>query len=261
MYPYCHYYIDPDATAYLTIARRYVKDHGVYAVNGYWSPLSCWFTALGMYAGLSAVNAAIIVNLSGALGFLLMSYSLFRRFGLKPYVQWLFCMSLALFLPYAVYYQLFADLWECFLLLAGLRLLLSERFTRTPLLWVLYGVTGALAYFAKAYAFPFFLLNTVVCAAFLARPNKRLWLKICAVSIVVMLICAFPWLWLLHERYGRWMTSTAGTLNMSWYLTGHANYKPEYGCLLPPVYDDAVYHWEDPYLVAGEKPHFWTSGN
>jgi hypothetical protein len=261
MYPYCCYYIDPDGTAYLSIARRYAYDHGVHAVNGYWSPLSCWLTALGMRAGLGAVPAAVWVNLLGAQGFLLVSYSLFRRFGIQQYAQWLFAISLSLFLSYAVYYQLFADLWECCLLLTGLRLLLAEDFLRAPLLWIAYGVTGALAYFAKAYAFPFFLLHTAVSVFFLTQKNKKQWLRICTVSALVLLTCSFPWIWLLHERYGRWMTSTAGTLNLSWYLEGHAHYKKEFGCLLPPAYPDAVYHWEDPYLTAGDLPHFWTSGH
>jgi len=261
MFPYCRYYVDPDATAYLTIARRYATGDWVRGVNGYWSPLSCWFTAMGICAGMEAITAAVVVNTAGALGFLGVSFSLFRYFGLKQYVQWLFCAALTVFLAYAVYYQLFADLWECFLLLAGLRIVLSERFLRAPALWILHGCVGALAYFSKAYAFPFFLLNTLVCVFFLAGKNKLQWLKICVVSIGVMMVCASPWIWLLHEKYGRWMTSTAGSLNMSWYLLGHANYKPGLGCLLPLPYADAVYHWEDPYYVAGDTPHFWSSGH
>lgn len=260
-FPCCRYYIDPDATAYLTIARRYAFNHGLHAVNGYWSPLSCWLTALGMQAGLYDVKAAVLANLAGAGGFLLVSYVLFRRFGLKPLAQWLFCMAMAVFLAYAVYYQLFADLWECFLLLAGLCLLLQPGFVRSPLLWVAYGLIGAVAYFAKAYAFSFFLLYTLVGVWLLVQGNRRQWFKIVAVSVLVLLVGASPWLWLLHEHYGQWMTGTAGTLNMSWYLTGHASYRPEYGCLLPPAYPGSVYHWEDPYLVAGDTPHFWTSGH
>ena len=161
VYPFYQYYVDPDATAYLTIAKRYAGGDYVSAINGYWSPWGCWLTALLLKAGLLAIPAAIIINSFGALGFLFISHSFFLKFNVESKWQWLFCFTLALFLVYAVFWQSFDDLWECFFLLSCIRIMLSHRFTQNPSLWIVYGFMGTLAYFAKAYSFPFFIPKKV----------------------------------------------------------------------------------------------------
>lgn len=259
IYPHYYYYIDPDGTAYLTIAKRYAEGDWDKAINGYWSPWSCWLTSWLINAGLDAIPASIFINALGATGFLYISQSFFLRFNVERSLQWILNGTLALFLCYAVFWQSFDDLWECFFLLSALRIMLADGFVYRPVLWVFMGVTGALAYFAKAYSFPFFILNTFCCVYFLCRHDRIKWLKISGTSIGIMLLCSLPWIWALHNKYGIWTTSTAGTLNTSWFLVGHPIYKPEYKGFLPPVYGDSPWFWEDPYVVNGDTPHFWSS--
>jgi hypothetical protein len=259
IYPHYQYYIDPDGTAYLTIAKRYANGDLQRAINGYWSPCACWLTAGLIKLGLSAIPASVIVNALGATGFVLVSQSLFLRFSVARQMQWLWNITLALFLCYAIFWQSFDDLWECFFLLLTLRLLLCEGYKNKPALWVLYGCVGALAYFAKAYSFPFFILNTVCCTYFIVEGNKVQWLKICAISIGIMILCSLPWIMVLHDKYGIWTTSTSGTLNMSWYLLGHPQWKAGIDLLIPPAYPDSPYYWEDPWIANGATPHFWNS--
>ncbi len=263
LYPSCQYYIDPDGTAYLTIAQRYAAGDYMKAVNGYWSPWACWLTALGIKSGLAAIPASIVVNTTGGLGLLWISQSLFRLFGMKQGLRTIMGTTLALFLCYAVYKQSFGDLWECFFLLVSLRIMLYDDYIARPGLWVLNGVAGALAYFSKAYAFPFFILNTLCCGFYITsaweRHGRILWLRLSITSVVVMLVCSSPWLYLLHEKYGIWITSTAGRLNTSWYLVGHPCWKDTVHALLPPVYSNSPYYWEDPYMVNGITPHFWNN--
>ncbi len=259
IYPHYQYYVDPDSTAYLTIARRYATGDYQRAINGYWSPWACWLTAGLMSTGLGAILSGVIVNAAGAVGLLFISQSFFLKFGITDKLQWLFNVTLALFLCYAVFDQSFDDLWECFFLLGSLRLMICEEFKRRPGLWVLYGLMGTLAYFAKAYSFPFFLLNTVCCVYFVVGGNVAQWLKISAVAIAVMLFGSHFWIVALHHKYGIWTTSTAGSLNMSWYLVGHPQWKEEIKLLLPPAYDNSPYYWEDPYFANGATPHFWSS--
>ncbi len=258
IYPNYQYYVDPDGAAYLTISRRYAEGHYIQAINGYWSPWSCWLTALLMKQGLSVIPASAIINSIGATVFLWITQSLFIRFNVERQLQWLLNGALVVFLCCAVFYQSFDDLWECFFLLASLRILLADGFVARPSLWVLNGMVGALAYFAKSYAFPFFILNTV-CCSFLLSGNKRQWLSINVTSIVAMLIVSAPWIYALHFKYGIWMTSTAGPLNTSWYLVGHPYWRDGIAQLLPPAYPDGPYYWEDPYAVNGPTPHFWSS--
>lgn len=264
IYPYYQYYIDPDAVACLTIAKRYAAGDVQTAVNGYWSPWSCLLTALFIKQGMEPFKAAIIVNAIGALGFLIASHILFVRF-IKDRVTLLaLSATLALFLVFAVFKQSFADLWYVFFLTGILLLMLKSRFLNQPALWVATGLLGAFAYFAKAYAFPYFILGTFVVVALLVKRNDatfdfKKWLTVSGVIIVCLLSVSAPWLWMLHEKYGKWITSTSGSLNLSWYLVGHPFFKEGVELLIPPVYPDAVYYWEDPYRVNGVAPHFWNS--
>ena len=259
IYPHYQYYVDPDGTAYLTISERYANGDYLRAINGYWSPWSCWLTAGVMRLGLSAIPASVIVNAIGATGFLFISQSFFLRFRIDRLFQWSLCITLALFLCYAIFWQSFDDLWECFFLLAALRLMLLEDFKSKPQWWIVYGVMGALAYFAKAYSFPFFILNTFCCNYFISKGNKAVWWKISVVSIIVMLACSMPWIYALHNKYGIWTTSTAGPLNTSWYLLGHRQWKEGIDLLAPSRYADSPYQWEDPWFSKGDTPHFWNS--
>ncbi len=259
IYPHYQYYVDPDGTSYLTISQRYADGDYAKAINGYWSPWSCWLTAMLIKCGMRAIPASVVINTIGATGFLYISQSFFLRFNIEKLLQWLLNAGLVIFLCYAIFAQSFDDLWECFFLLSTLRLMLAEGFETKPFLWVVTGVIGALAYFAKAYSFPFFILNTLVCVYFIASKDKGLWLKICATSIITMMALSSPWIVALHHKYGIWTTSTAGTLNMSWYLVGHPHWKEGINLLLPPAYPDSPNYWEDPWFANGDTPHFWSS--
>lgn len=259
IFPHYKYYVDPDATAYLTISARYaVGDYGR-AVNGLWGPWACWLTAMLIKTGLAAIPAAIFVNALGGAGFHLMSHSLFLRFQIDRRTQWQLNAVFSLFIVFAVFWQTFDDLWQCFFLTAVLRILLISDFIAKPRLWVLAGAVGALSYFAKAYSIPFFALSTTACVYVLTNGNLKRTFRVMAISGGVMLICSFPWIAALHAKYGIWTTSTAGGLNMSWYLVGHPEWKDSIDILLPPVYQNSTYYWEDPYIVNGHLSHFWDS--
>lgn len=259
LYPHYKYYVDPDGTAYLTIAWRYASGQYAKAVNGYWSPWACWLSAVFIKLGMGAIAAGAVVNTIGAVGFLAVTTSFFRRFSIAQPLHWALSIATALFLCYAVFWQSFDDLWECFFLLGALRLLIIDDFVHLPLAWVGYGILGALAYFAKAYSFPFFILSSICCVYFMTVGDKKKWFQICSISIGVMLLICLPWIIALHTKYGIWTTSTSGALNMSWYLVGHPEWKSNIGLLIPPAYTDSPYYWEDPWMANGNTPHFWSS--
>ena len=258
IYPHYCYYIDPDGTSYLTISRRYAADDYLKAVNSFWSPWSCWLTALCIKTE-AIIPASWIINSFAGLGCLFITQSFFIKLNVTNKLQWLFSITLALFLCYAIFWQSFDDLWECFLLLSVLRIMLIEGFKNKPILWVIYGIVGAIAYFSKAYSFPFILLNTLCCTYFICKDNKAQWLKIFFVTSCVMTLCSLPWIYAIHYKYGKWMISSAGPLNMAWFIIGHPYWRDGIDVLLPPAYKDSPYYWEDPYIINGVMPHFWNS--
>lgn len=259
IFPYFKYFIDPDGTSYLTISARYATGDIAKAVNGLWSPWACWLTALLIKKGFAAIPASIIVNAAGGTGFMLVTHSLFLRFRISDWAQWCLNIAMGVFLSFAVFWQTFDDLWQAFFMLLILRMLLIDDFIRKPYLWIAIGMVGALSYFSKAYTIPFFVLSTTCCSLLLTRGSIVTTFRIMAVSVTVMLVCSFPWLYMLHQKYEIWTTSTAGALNMSWYLLGHPEWKEKIDILLPPLYPDSPYYWEDPYVLNGHLTHFWDS--
>ena len=258
IFPYYRFYVDPDGTAYLTIAERYARGEYLQAINGYWSPWSCWLTALLIKQGQAPIPASVAINTLGATGFLYISQSFFLKFAMRRDVQWMLLGALGIFLCYAIFAQSFDDLWECFFLLTTLRLILADDYANKPALWIASGAIGALAYFAKAYSFPFFILNTV-CCTYAVAGNRGQWIRAVLTAVTMMLVLSLPWIYALHSKYGIWTTSTAGQLNTSWYLVGHPYWKDDIGALLPPAYSDSPYYWEDPYMSNGYAPHMWSS--
>lgn len=264
LWRYFKYYIDPDAISYLNIVDQYVQGNYQHAINAFWSPLGCWGTALIVKAtGWELFASAIIFNTVPALGMVIAGQSLFRRFRTDHWERFCFGIMSSLFWSYTVYYQSFTDIWQFFFLTIGLLILLHQHFTQRPLLWILLGLTGALAYFGKAYSFYFFPLMILIVTALKLQGEDRFswkkWITICAVAIAVMMAAAFPWLYLIHEKYGFWTSSTAGKLNMSWWLVGTQELKKGITVLVPPVYEGSYFYFEDPYLVQGNFAHFWDS--
>ncbi|MBX2907152.1 MAG: hypothetical protein KF744_13995 [Taibaiella sp.] len=260
-FPHYRYYVDPDGTSYLTISSRYANGDFSRAVNGLWSPWACWLTASLIRLGFAPVPAGCIINTIGAVGFLFGSGLLLARFSANRQQQWLFMPTIALFLVFAVYWQSFDDLWQCFFLSLILALMLRPGYERHAGHWLLAGTLGGLAYFAKAYSFQFLLLFFFVSSWLLGDRARGRWLVRFSVSAIVMAIVAFPWIYALHEKYHIWTTSTAGALNMSWYLVGHPTWNDSIDILLPPVYDNSVYNWEDPWFASGHLSGFLDSSH
>ncbi len=266
-WPFYQYFVDQDAISYLLLAERYAAGDYSHAVNAFWSPMGCWLTALLVkISGWPLFASAIIVNTLPALGMVIAGQYLFHQFREGLTERWCFGLSSAIFWTYAVYQQSFTDIWQYLFLTLGLLLLLKDSFTRKPGIWVLLGVLGALAYFSKAYAFYFFPLMILVAAVMKSGPEwksraglRRLAL-LCTVAIGTQLLLAFPWIYILKEHYGIWTTSTAGSLNLSWWLVGTQEFKEGLSVLIPPPpYPGSIFYFEDPYLVQGHFAHFWDS--
>jgi len=216
-----------------------------------------------MRRGADPILSAVVINTLGGLGFVYITNSFLVYFNIDLKIRWLLNLALLVFIPYAIFWQLFDDVWQAFLLLCILRIMVKDNYSNKPLLWVATGILAALAFFAKAYSFLFFMLNIVCCGFLITKAwqkgNRTQWIKISVIAIGTMIICSLPWIYMIHLKYGHWMTSTVFKLNLSWNLVGHPYWKDGIKYLVPPIYPNSVCYTEDPYLVNGITPSFWNS--
>lgn len=251
-YPYYRYYIDPDAVAYLTMAKRAATGEPMRLVNALWSPLHPAMVAVCIKGGMDAVLAAQLTNGLACLLVLTGTYALLRRNRISAGTGLPLLLSLSCFLTYALYKQLFCDLWQVGLLLAYLLLVTSSRFLKKPGLWLLCGLIMALAAYAKVYSFYFLLLHLPVALWLKSRAEGRGYpVKAFATALGIQLTLLLPLSFLMHQKYGFWGLSKSGALNTSWTLMGHKTHLPGIKALIPPPHINSPYTWEDPYASEG----------
>lgn len=261
-YPYFRFYLDPDAVSYLTVARRYATGDYTNAINGLWSPFAPWLIALCMRCGMQALFAAQLINCFAAVLVLCTSFTLLRRLNTDRRIMNAFMLVLPVLLLYSIYKQLFDDLWQVGFLLLYLLLVMSKGFLQQWWKWIACAVIVALAYFAKAYSFYFVLLHLPVSLYLLVRKENvpvRNGLKPLATIVICFWLVISPWIYLLHQKYGQWTMSTAGSLNISWFLEGHKTLKPGITYLVPPPHADSPGNMEDPMINEGHLYNIWDS--
>jgi len=264
LWRYLQYYVDSDAISYLNITARYVAGDYNHAINAFWSPMGCWMAALLVkWMHLPVLKSAIIVNTIPAVGLVISEQRLFQKFRTAAWERWCFGLMSAAFWSYTVYYQNFTDLWQFFFLTVGVLILLRRDFTSKPLWWIVLGIMGALSFFGKAYSFVFYPIMIFIVSAIKLYDEGRLTFKklflISCIGITAMMLCIAPWVYILHEKYNIWTYSTAGKLNMSWYLVGTQEFRPDIKVVVPPPYKGSLFYFEDPFLAQGKFTHFWSS--
>src|SRR5262249_20172676 len=156
-----HWYrhlINPDGISYIDIARQYLAGHWSQAVNEYWGPLFSWLLVPLLKFGLEPLVAAKIVNLVVGFGLLGGFFCLAKRY----LALWLAIAMTVLVLPVVFSWTLGGyitpDLLLTMLLVWYVYVVLSPRFEARPGLAVVAGLLAGLAYLAKSYSLPFFIL-------------------------------------------------------------------------------------------------------
>lgn len=264
LFPYLQYYIDPDATSYFTIIKRYLENDTAGAINAFWSPMGIWLTVLCIkLTALPHFIAALIVNGLASLATLLTSQYIFHHIRTNKLERICFAISFSLFWAYATYQQLFTDIWQYFFILLSMTIIFKKDFTSKLGLWVVLGILGALAYYSKAYAFYYFPLMVFSILFLKTKIEKNVPIKKATIIFITvtltMYVLTIPWIYLLYQKYGFITSSTSGNLNLSWWLIGRPIYPEHIKILVPPIDDKSLFYFEDPLYSQGEFPKFWHS--
>lgn len=240
-----HYLMNADAMSYVDIAEAYLRGDWSAAINSYWSPLYSWLIAVALvivrpspywkFTVLHLVNFVIYLFALGCFSFLMRE--MVRRQqekrtelsanGLVTTPFWaLPALGYALFVwssLFLVTVQLESpDMLVAAFVYLGTGLLLRIR--RVPGNWlpfVLLGICLGVGFLAKSVVLlltPIFLL-----AAIFTAGNWRRALPRVAVSVVLFLAVAGPFVFAMSRAKGTLTTGRSGNLNYLWAINRVTN--------------------------------------
>ena len=249
MLPWFLHRVAPDAVSYLTIARKYRAWEFSDAINGYWSPLLSWLLApllcLGAPTDITAKCLQVVIGAGG----LSVVWWLGRRLELPEAVRvW---TTVALVPAVAIYAlsDTTPDLLVAVILAVYIGVVIGKEYPRSLWQGASCGLLGALAYLAKAYAFPFFLTHYLTVSGYLLLRRRSNWEELrslaaaTAAGLIVFAVVAGGWATLLSRKYSRITMGTAGSYQFRVSGQGHPTVV---GGLYPPPNRTAISAWEDP---------------
>jgi len=251
LYPH---HMTTDTPSYISIARHYAEGRFHDAVNWFWSPLISWLLAPFLRIGMDPISSLHLLGLTTGLAGLIGCRGIFRELGLPERAQNILLLALIPVLHAFSLVNPNPDLLVAVLLLFYVRLVIARDYAENPWIAAFCGLLGALAYFAKAYAFPFFAAHFLlvnVCRHigerdFLRRRNVR---RSCLLGLAAFLLLSSAWIGVLYAKYGRLTISTIGEYNFRLVndVSG-VSYLSD-GFAEPPV-PTALSAWEDPTQLA-----------
>lgn len=239
------YYINPDGLCYIGIARLVARGDFFDAFDAFRGPFISWLAApLSLF-----LPELLAIRLPVVLGSLLTAFVTW--FVVKMLIQDAYLRNVAfitiLFMPAIMNGTalITPDTLLSAAVLLGfylmLRLISRPRFSTAVLL----GLTWAIAYYIKSFAFTFaicfFLLSWLLSALTDRSKSLLAFSKVLALTIAVFILASLPWLLVIHHKYGRWMAGSAGRYNI-FYMGAQ------------PQVDDVPIRQDAPWLTHSEFP-------
>jgi hypothetical protein len=280
-----------DGISYIEMGDAYFRHDWKMAINSYWSPLYAWLIVLPKHLfGLSLKHESSSIHVVNFLIFVLVlfsfefflnqlirSASLFDREHFGAIQPWaLRLIGYALFL-YAVLYWLSTDIVTpdlgveaVVLLAAGLVLSIRLNDARWST-FVKLGVLLGIGYYVKVVLFPLAFLFLL--AAFFAAPDRPRAIVRVSVSLLIFLLIAAPYIFILSKATGRFTYGDAGRLTYANYVDGlplavhWEGHEPNYGKPVHPtrqVFEHpGVFEFAQPIggsYPAWYNPTYWHEG-
>lgn len=247
------YWINPDATSYISIAEKYIRGDVWHAVNAFWGPLVSWLLMPFIAFGASPALGAKMLSLCIGVFAIASIHCLSRRFEISDSQR---LLSLLFLLPTFLFFTLYdftPDLLLASFLAFYLYVLLDRDYPRSARQGAACGIFAALAYLSKAYALPFFVLHFALCNAFVYikgdRQKRRLVLRSCLLGYAVAIAISGIWIGCFSAKYGRFIFCSAGKYNHERLGFAERGLPPIYKRFLVPPNETATHAWEDPNYI------------
>jgi hypothetical protein len=205
---------NPDAVAYLQVARHLAEGRFDLALNGYWGPLLSWLMAPLLALGTDRLVTARIAMALSALVFFAGSLLLLKVMRLPAAA---FAGAAVVTGAAAVWWStesITPDLLAGGLLLAASALTFSPRWSSERTTQVGAGIVWGFAYLAKAVMLPIGA-GVILASGLLAlaiRDTRRKALPAVVATLGGLVLVAGPWIVALSLKYGRPAFSTAGPI-------------------------------------------------
>jgi hypothetical protein len=248
------YAINPDGIALIRLAEYVARGDFGHSITPTWSPLTAWLMSPLLYLGFDGLTSArIIIAISGA-GLLVGSWFLALRFSLSQNARFIACLILALLISCWTIQNIGADILITALLVWYLYIITTPGLLKNKKLAFSCGIVGGIAFLAKYYTLPFFILHflaMVILKGFFDRNEKGFNRKAILISLTLGMIGFFiisgTWITMMSVKYGRFTMSLKGKL-------AHSVMGPEdmerrhphfYGGLHRPSNPEAIHIFED----------------
>jgi hypothetical protein len=147
-----------DSMLYFSIADKYLSGDLQNAINGYWGPLLAWLIMPFLFFGINDVLAINILNLMFGILSLLGVWILTVRFEIAGKIKGILLICM---LPIVLQFSLVQpmDFLLVCILIFYVGIVFDVDYPKKINAGVFSGILGSLAYFTKAYAFPFFIVH------------------------------------------------------------------------------------------------------
>lgn len=229
------YFIDPDATGYLSVSEKLASGNYFNSINGIWSPLGSWILTPFLKLGLNGVISTKFLNgLYGAIS-LYLYFSLIKKLKINFFVEIAIMIGAVLLMIHFVYARLFGDLLQLMFLLIYLNIICSKKFGENYKKIILAAFIGGIGFYAKAYTFYFTLLHLPFVIIYLEKKRTQKYFtlqsfKKIMLAVVVLMLTALFWLTALNLKYGHFIL---GQKNVTGTLT--EVYRPAKILVYPPA--------------------------
>jgi len=256
-----------DLIQYLSISHKYLSGDFGTAINGVWGPLLSWLLIPMLWMKVPDIFCFKILQILIGSVFLFWSINFVEtKLHLDQDKIWnnlVLYPAIIIILFYYIFLTGTSDLLLSTLILIYLYIIIGKQYTEGRKLGIICGAIGALSYFAKSFALPFFLIHFLLIHIFYYNKysdRRKIILSNFIGGLMVFVIFCSIWILLLSNKYGYITYSTAGNYNFN--ITGPA-YKGIHTLriekLYPPVNSTATSYWEDPTYLLVKKWYVFSS--
>lgn len=231
------FFIDPDATGYLSVSEKLANGNYFNSINGIWSPFGSWILAPFLKLGFNGIITSKFLNgLYGAIS-LYLYYSLIKKWKINFFVEMVIMIGAALLMIHFVYARLFGDLLQLMFLLIYLNIICSKSFGKNYKTIIVAALIGGIGFYAKAYTFYFTLIHLPFVIIFLEKKSTQRYFtlqsfKKVTLAISVLMFTALFWIAALNIKYGHFILgqkNVTGTLTQVYNPNKILVYPPEAG--------------------------------